>query len=269
MQAKHVLVCADDFGLNSAVNTAIIELGRRGRLSGAGCLVEGPSFVEAAPDLSASGIQCGLHLNFTEDFGTQALVMPLGALMRACWMRRLDTAELHRQISRQLDHFEKVMGKMPDYVDGHQHVHQFPQIREVLLRELDRRYPAGRERPWLRSTLLGSQSGLPAGVRLKAAVIALLGARAHRRQLRRLGYRANRAFLGVYDFQGGEAGYARLLRGWLEAACDGDLIMCHPAAHIVAGDALGAQRHAEFQVWGSDEVGAWLQEYRISSSPVV
>ena len=268
MEAKRVLVCADDFGLHPAVDDAVVELAACRRLSAASCLVDGPSFAGNAAGLLASGLQCGLHLNFTERLGSEGLFLPLGRLIRACWLRRLDPLEVGGQIRRQLDHYEAVMGRAPDYVDGHQHVHQFPQIREALIRELDSRYSAGGARPWLRATLPGRQPGVPPGIRMKAAVIALLGARHHRRLAHRHGYRLNRAFLGVYGFQGGLSGYMALLHRWLSAAQEGDLIMCHPATRAVPGDALGAQRPAEFQAWKSEEAGAWLRQYRVQPAPV-
>ena len=266
LNLKTVLVCADDFGLHCAVDAAIVELAAHERLSAAGCLVDGPSFAEGAAALGASGLQCGLHLNFTEALGGEGVFMPLGRLIKACWARRLDPAAVSRQIATQLDRYEMVMGRAPDYIDGHQHVHQFPQIREALLGELDRRYPAGGPRPWLRSTRAGSQAGMALRLRLKAAIIALLGARRHGCLARRHGYELNRALLGVYDFTGGAGGYACLLRAWLGAVHDGDLIMCHPAAGAVPGDPLGSQRRAEFDVWMSDEVGEWLQQLQLQIS---
>lgn len=266
LDTKSVMICADDFGLHPAIDAAIVELAACGRLSGAGCLVDGPSFAESAPGLLASGLEGGLHLNFTESLGSGGLFMPLGRLARACWARRLDPVAVRRQIACQLDRYEAVMGRAPDYVDGHQHVHQFPQIREALMGELDRRYPVDGHRPWLRSTRAGSQAGMAPGTRLKAAVIAVLGARRHGRLAQRHGYRLNRALLGVYDFQGGAAGYAGLLHAWLAAAGDGDLIMCHPAVRPVPGDPLGAQRQAEFDVWRSGETADWLRRFGVRVS---
>lgn len=264
MKTKHVLVCADDFGLHPAVDAAVLELAGCGRLSAASCLTDGPSFAANASGLLASGAQCGLHLNFTEHLGADGLFLPLGRLIRACWMRRLDPVQLRAHIRRQFDRYEAVMGCSPDYIDGHQHVHQFPQIREALIQELDVRHAAGAARPWLRCTLAGRQPGVPPRIRLKAAAISLLGASHFRRLARRQGYALNRALLGVYGFQGGTAGYAALLRGWLSAARDGDLIMCHPATGAVPGDALGGQRRAEYEAWKSDEVGSWLREYGVT-----
>lgn len=267
MQVNHVLVCADDFGLHPAVDAAVIELAAHRRLSGASCLVEGSSFADGAATLAASGLQSGLHLNFTERLGPEGIYMPLGQLIRACWTRRLSPTAVRDQIARQLDRYEEVMGREPDYVDGHQHVHQFPQIREVLLQELGRRYSSGGARPWLRCTIAPRQPGVPVGAKLKASVIALLGAHQFQRDLRRNGFLSNRALRGVYDFRGGRSAYAGLLQQWLSAAREGDLIMCHPATQVMPGDVLGAQRLAELSVWKSDEVGEWLHQYHVRPAP--
>ena len=37
----------------------------------------------------------------------------------------------------QWNHFIEATGKTPDFVDGHQHVHQFPVIRDVLVEFLN------------------------------------------------------------------------------------------------------------------------------------
>ena len=216
-----------------------------------------------AAALRQSGLQAGLHLNFTEALGREGLYLPLGQLIRACWARRLDPIAVRGQIAAQLARYEDVMGRVPDYVDGHQHVHQFPQIRDALHAELAARYPAGGPRPWLRCTVAASMRGTPPMARFKAGVIALLGARSQCRHARRMGFEMNRGLLGVYDFRGGAAVYAALLRAWLGAAQPGDLIMCHPSAQAVPDDALGDQRRAEFEVWSSDEVGEWLQRFNL------
>lgn len=263
MEFKRVLVCADDFGLHAAVDDAVIELAGLGRLSAASCLVDGDSFAANAPRLRASGLQCGLHLNFTEKLGADGLFLPLGLLIRRAWLRRLRPGDVRRQVSRQLDRYETVMGRLPDYVDGHQHVHQFPQIRDALIDELDARYGAAPERPWLRCTLAARQPGVPLGMRAKAGVIAGLGAGRLGRLARRHGYEQNRALLGVYGFQGGAQGYQALLRAWLAVVGEDDLIMCHPAVRAVPGDALGAQRVAEFDTWRSDTAAAWLRQHGV------
>jgi len=268
MEPGHIVICADDFGMHPAVNQAVLELGRLGRLNATSCLVDGPAFADDAGALRqlrqqggllAAGLQIGLHLNFTETFaqGTGAALpaTPLPKLMRLAWLRRLDIGLLRREVARQFDRFEAIMQCAPDFVDGHQHVHQFPQIRDALLFEMQRRYP-DRSALWLRSTrchdrpktlhATAQTTSIALKHRAKALVIERLGARALRRKMAGR-WRMSRALAGVYDFQGGQAVYAGLLAYWLAAMQTGDVLMCHPASHIMPHDPLGAQRLAEYR----------------------
>ena len=251
--------------MNAAINDGILHLAELGRLNASSCLVEGPDFIAGADALRASGLQIGLHLNFTEAMGRPGLYLPVGSLILHAWARRLRRPQVAAQIARQLDLFEDAIGGPPDFIDGHQHVHQFPQIRTALLDEISRRY--GDRRPWLRSTRRGDLSGLPAALRFKAYTIEALGAARFTRLARQAGWPLNRGFLGVYDFKGGQKAYAALLRQWLSRARDGDAIMCHPAAAESPGDGLGPQRLAEFQVLSSAAMQGWLERFGLQLAP--
>ena len=260
-EKKRVVLCADDFGMNHGVDEGILALAGLGRLSATSCLVDGPSFGANAAGLKASPLQTGLHLNFTEMLQASGLYLPLSSLMRQAFLYRLDVARVRTQIVHQLDRFEDVMGRQPDYVDGHQHIHQFPQIRTELLFELGRRY--GQAKPWLRYTGARRQAGVPLGLQVKAVVIQTLGSRRFAQLARQQGFDLNVRFAGVYDFHGGQPAYARLLAAWLRIVRSGDLFMCHPASRIEPGDPLAEQRVAEFRVLAGDEAGGWLAEHRI------
>src|SRR5690554_3234311 len=110
---KILTVCADDFGMNAAANAAILALAEWGRLSSASCLVDGPVFVRDAALLKGTALQTGLHLNFTDDFGQTDRVMPINKLIVAAYLRLLNTSDIQRAVARQLDSFEKVMGRAP------------------------------------------------------------------------------------------------------------------------------------------------------------
>lgn len=45
----------------------------------------------------------------------------------------LNSRLISDELNTQLDHFTKVMGKLPDFIDGHQHIHQFPGIRRIII----------------------------------------------------------------------------------------------------------------------------------------
>lgn len=260
---RQISVCADDFGMAPAVDQAVLRLAERRRLSGTSCLVDGDSFIQNAPLLRQTRLQKGLHLNFTEFAATPGVyAMPLKRVILGSLLQRLDTARVKASIARQCDLFEASLDQGPDYIDGHQHVHQLPQIRDALLDELDRRY--GGRMPWLRYT--GAQrlgSNFSVGERFKARVIASLGADTLARMAVAKGMTLNAGFVGVYDFKGGEERYRRLMQAWLATMQHGDSLMCHPALHAVPGDPVGGQRVAEYQVLSSQDMDGWLAQYSL------
>lgn len=252
--SKRLVVCADDFGMSRPINDAILQLAEQGRLNATSCLVDGAAFQAQASALKQSGLQVGLHLNFTEKLSArQGVFLPLGRLMRVCWARTLDAAVVQQQIKAQLLRFNDVLGEQPAFIDGHQHVHQFPVIRQALFQVLDQH--CGEQKPWLRSTRAGRLTGVRVSQRFKAHMIHLLGARKFCRMASERGYTTNAGFLGVYDFRGGIPSYQALLQHWLENARDRDMIMCHPAMLADATDPLGEQRVAEFDVLRSGTTG--------------
>jgi len=249
MSESVIAVCADDFGYSSGVDRAVLSLLSLGRLSAVSCMSSGPRWRADAPALreQAEGrADLGLHLNLSESFEAEPPVLPLRSLILRAYTARLSSAELRIRIALQLDAFESALGRAPDFVDGHQHVHQLPTVRRVLLSELARRY-AGRL-PWLRDTTPARDLR---AVGFKPRLIAGLGARALHRQAARRGFVQNRGFAGVYDFDGDEADYFHRLLDWLAALAaqgKGGLLMCHPGLEVAAGDPIAAARQREYAV---------------------
>ena len=256
---KHIVMCADDFGLNEHVNGAVLELAAARRLSATSCLTQAAAWPSGAGRLRALNIDVGLHINFTEalDSGTH-FHRPLSHLMFKAWMRQLDVAMLVRAIERQCDLFEQYMLREPDFFDGHQHVHQFPQIRDALMEVLVRRYDC--DDVWVRSTAM-QHASVTRGLQLKARLIGWLGSAALRRRLRHAGIPFNADFAGVYDFTGGSARFAQNMDGWLDAVEEGAVIMCHPAQAGDPKDVLGAQRVAEYGFLRGEAFGMLLQRH--------
>ncbi|MEJ6023288.1 ChbG/HpnK family deacetylase [Ramlibacter sp. PS4R-6] len=261
-----IAICIDDYGLHPAVDEAILALVGRGRVSATSCLVGGPAWTQDAPRLKqafdAGRVDAGLHLDLTEDPLDATLRKPVGAWMRDSLLRTLDRKRVRAELVAQLDRFEATMGRAPAHVDGHQHIHQFPVVRDIVIEELERRY-AGGHRPWLRS-IRGA-----ARWRFKGMVIETMGALAWVTSGRRTRLPQNRSLLGVYDFRGGADRYRRLLADWMAHARDGDLLMAHVATGIVPGDEIAQPRVVEWEVFsqdGFDEVlrGAGVTVVRMS-----
>lgn len=259
---RRIGICADDFGLHPAIDDGVLKLLAAGRLSAVSCLVDGPGWPEAAQALQEVPADVGLHLNFTEPFPGATPVSPLASMQARAYLGLLSSGEVRTSIERQLGRFEEAMGRAPDFVDGHQHVHQLPLVRETLLSILSMRYPS---KPWIRSTAIRRHytTWRRSGDHIKARIIALLGNRALLNEAGWLGFKTNGALLGVYGFDAVAGVYESCMAQWLGAACDGDLLMSHPASGFVPGDAIAAARRHEFDVLSGSAFERLLLEQRI------
>ena len=244
--------------MNRSIDSGILALAKQGRLSATGCMTKGASFFSDAPVLAELAVEKGLHLNLTEAQLNTRFFQPLQTLILNSSLRRVDTQLIQAEIEEQCDGFEKAFGKGPDFVDGHQHVHQLPVIRDVLLKVLSRRY--GSERLWIRSTCVPSGIA-PWGDGLKAKVIETLGARSLLRQANKAGFKTNRYLLGVYDFSGDAQQYLARLDRWIRLASPGDVLMCHPGNGFDASDPISRQREIEFAVLGAPSFEALLVKH--------
>ncbi len=247
-----LLVCADDFGYSDAVDAGIATLVDRGRVSAASCLTASPRWPRAAVAARAlvGRADLGLHLDLTE-FSKLA---SLPALLVAGRLGVLSRRDARTRLRDQLDRFETTLGRAPDYVDGHQHVHQLPAVADVLIEELATRYATSP--PWVRISL-------PPDTTLKSRIIASMGARRLAARLDAAGVRHTGRLLGSYDFSASPP-YAERLDGWLRVARAGDALMVHPALHSTADDPLGAAREREFATLASEATGALLAALRIT-----
>ena len=257
---KPVVLCADDFGMSPAINQGILSLCRARRLSAVSCMTDMPSWQQdAASLLELRGpVSIGLHFNLTEGSASKKLPQ----LMQYALTGRIDKVWVSTQLRRQLDVFEATTHSIPDFIDGHQHVHIFPGIRDVLLAELDSRYAD--KAPWIRQ-VRPDMSGHDA--RLKAMIIQLMGRGFAQAVDRYPGLKLSGEFAGLYSLQP-DADFAALLQGWLKQLPAGGLIMCHPGEadpDQVKGMAL--TRHKELAFLASDAFAELLQQCQVRLSP--
>lgn len=240
--SKRVCVCADDFGLNEAGSASIVHLASMGAISAASCVVDGAFAGRYAGALldSGAGTSLGLHFNLTVANGPILRHDLLTWLGLSFVLRSVNRAALVRELQRQLDAFVALFGQAPHFVDGHEHVHQFPIVRNTVLEVLKTRFDA---QVAVRSTMPRVWRGV------KAQVIAELGGRAMRRSLHRHRLPANSDFAGVYDF-GTRVGYSQRMQSWLRSIAHDGLIMCHPELPA-AGRGDNGARASEYQFLAS------------------
>lgn len=254
---RRAVLCADDFAQTRATVEGILSLLEVGRLSAVSCLVESPLWADAGVRLRSrpATFDIGLHLNLTHDFaggGHRPAALPL--TMLAAWSRTIDRNAVARRLDRQFDLFEDIIGRPPDFVDGHQHVHQLPVVRDILISVLHSRGLA---------PSIAIRVTVPSQFRgLKGWIVAALGGRGLLETVRAQGMRHNSDFAGVYDFYSPHS-FAERMSQWLDDLRDGGLIMCHPARKGPAKeDPIALARAHEYVHLRSDaflsEVG-WRQ----------
>src|SRR5260370_35943346 len=147
-------------------------------------------------------------------------------MARLAFLRRLDRTALAREIEAQLGAFAAAFGRAPDFVEGHQHVHLFPQIRDEVLAAVKRAAPAARVRQ------CGSALPLRILARdFKTLALSVLS-RGFRRRAAALGLATNPAVAGGYDLHP-DAAFADLVPRFLAGLPEDGLVMCHPG-HVDA-----------------------------------
>ena len=267
---RRIWLCADDYGMAPGVNDAIRQLIARGRINATSVMVGAPAFTTeevAALDALNSGERraaLGLHVTLTGPFAPvsdgyhplRAHCFPrLNETMRLAHLRRLSAERLTIEIGSQLRAFLEAFGRLPDFIDGHQHVHLFPQVRDAFLKVAAEAAPSA----WVR------QCGRPRGAHTfldrKALLLDLLSVR-FRSKAARLGVAINPAFAGSYDFIA-RADYAATFQRFLAGMPDGGLIMCHPGfvdAELKSLDSLTDLREREFAYFDSDAFTQALAE---------
>jgi chitin disaccharide deacetylase len=264
-----IRLCADDYGIAGGVNAAIRDLIVRGRLNATSVMVAAPSFSRAEARslaiLNSGGPRAaiGLHLTLTAPFRPLAPAFrplrdgafpPLGELIRAALLRRLDRKRIAAEIEAQLAAFAAAFGRAPDFLDGHQHVHLLPQVREEVLAAAKCRAPGA----WVRQC----GRALPLGRRIwdaKGIFLDLLS-RGFAARARAAGVATNPAFAGTYAFRP-RADFARKFPGFLDRLPDGGLVMCHPGHvddELVRLDPLTDLREQEYAYLASDAFPAAL-----------
>lgn len=273
----NVVLCADDYGLSDGVSRGIAELAALGRLSATGAMTNMPGWRRAAPALGPlkGRIGIGLHLNLTagSPLGAMPRLAPqgrfprLGDLLAGAFRGRLDGAEIRGEIARQIEAFEEVHGEPPAFVDGHQHVHVLPVVRQALLQVLRERGDAGRL--WLRDPAERMTAILrrPVGRGKALAVKGLAGGFA--RKAHAAGFATNEGFSGFGPFDlSVPAG--RVVAAAFSHLGPRPLVMCHPGYgddELRSLDPAVESRAEELDYLKSEAFGALLEERGIRLVP--
>jgi predicted glycoside hydrolase/deacetylase ChbG (UPF0249 family) len=277
---RRIWLCADDYGLSHGVNEAIRDLMARGRINATSVMTVTPAFNEAearalaALKPGAPRMAIGLHFTLTAPFSPldhgyakqgplqDGAFLPLGKTLAYAMLGKLHPSAIEAEVRAQIRRFTDVFGAPPDFVDGHQHVQVFPQVRDAFLRAvsdtLDGAWVRQCGRQWPLLSRLSDAKGL---------LLDLLSA-GFRARARKLGVRFNPAFAGSYNFNA-NPDFAALFPGFLQALPDDGLVMCHPGFvddDLRRLDPLTDLREREHAYFAGDAFPAVLAAHRVTLS---
>jgi chitin disaccharide deacetylase len=272
---RRIWLCADDYGISPGVNRAIRDLIGRGRLNATSVMVVGPAIgrdeVSALAAVAAGSPRCAIGLHVTLPAPFRPLTMhfqPLDGgmflgfakLLRAGLLRKLDPEIIHAELKVQLAAFGELFGRVPDFVDGHQHAQLFPQIRDAFLTAVKQAAPDAWVRQCGRRQPLAQRLGSP-----KALVLDGLSAQ-FRRKAERANIAFNPGFAGAYDFSR-PSDFGALMREFLDSLPENGVVMCHPGLVdevLVSLDPLTGQREREYAFLGGEHFSALLAANKVT-----
>jgi predicted glycoside hydrolase/deacetylase ChbG (UPF0249 family) len=257
MSAKRVVLCADDFGLAPGVSRGILELLAKGRLSATSCMVNYPEFANDAGLLKSFAGQAdlGLHFSLTDS-------RSLASVALECHLRPPPYSDMLDAVQRQMEKFSHAMGMLPDYIDGHQHVHVLPVVREAVV-DVAKRIGAYIRVP--REPMDRAMWRRPAP--LESFYLAR-ASRALAAMAREAGIVTNRGFRGVRTFRE-KIPFAELFRKMIAGAGQGCLVMSHPGhvdSTLAGRDSMLEPREGEWSYFSGPEFPADLADAGLALS---
>ena len=204
-----VIINADDYAMDGGVDAAILKLAADGVVTATSAMVLSPTWTGAAAALADAPLSRGMHLDFTSPFAGDVFPrQTITGLTMRTHSGVLNRKLLRKEIDRQLSLFDSRMKALPDFVDGHQHCHLLPFVREALLDALAERYGADARRVSLRNCAPRRWRGV------KAAIIARTGTFRLETLATERKHQMNSDFAGVYDFNE-DADLEALWADWL------------------------------------------------------
>ncbi len=252
------VLCADDFALTAGVSRGILDLLAIGAISATGAMTNRPHWPGFARELASFNDKAdlGVHLNLTcgAPLGAMPLLAPggtlpgLGRVARAALCSEAARTEIAGEINRQLDAFQQAMGRAPDFVDGHQHVHVLPGVRGSVISTVKQRHEA--QGTYLRDPADAIAAIARRGVSARKALVVSGLAWGFGRTAAHAGLRVNQGFSGFSPFDPARDFGADFTRFCMDQGPN-HLVMCHPGhvdAELSTLDSVVGTRAAE-QAW--------------------
>lgn len=261
--------------MSPGVNRAIRDLIAKRRINATSVMMVGHAIdrdeVSALIDIAAANPDCaiGLHATLTAPFSPLTMhyhplhggiFLPLGRKLRGTLLRRHDRHVIATELTAQLEAFAERFGRMPDYVDGHQHVQLFPQVRDAFVQVVKTLAPHAWVRQCGRAQPLAQRLSAPKPLLLDALSAPFRKRAAH------AGLAFNPGFAGAYDFSR-QTDFETLIGAFLDGLPDRGLVMCHPGfvdEMLTSLDPFTDQREREHAFLAGERFPALLESRNVT-----
>lgn len=143
---KQLIINADDFGMNLLVSQSIIDLYKVGIVTSASLITNFKEFNSSVDLLRHTKLDMGLHLNLLDGIPVNnrtrysALVDKNGLFLKSPYKlftgivtKQIREIDLEREIRAQIEK-ALVNNITLSHIDGHEHVHMFPLVSNIILR---------------------------------------------------------------------------------------------------------------------------------------
>jgi chitin disaccharide deacetylase len=127
LSGPSLIVNADDFGRSHGINRGVIRAHEEGIVTSATLMVRWPAAEDAAAYARRGTLGAGLHF----DLGEWEYVGGEWRPRYEVLAREVDDT-IADELRGQLALFERLVGRAPDHLDSHQHVHRDEPIRGVV-----------------------------------------------------------------------------------------------------------------------------------------
>jgi hypothetical protein len=234
---RQLLVIADDYGIGPRTSEGILELARKGVVTGSVLLVNSPYASADVVNWRSAGepMELGWHPNLTLDVpvlspsqvpslvNARGMFWSLGTFMKKLFFGRIRAEHIAAELEAQLKRYIELVGQAPRLVNSHQHIGIFSPVGQILLELLGQHKPRAYIRrvvePW---RLIWHIKG----ARKKRAFLNWHGRLMSRRQ-QALGFPGNDWVAGITDPPWVKR--ADFFEAWLEAV-PGQIVemSCHP-----------------------------------------
>ena len=206
---KKILLCADDYAFDIPTGQSIRDLILKKRINATSCMSDSTSWKEESIKLKEILAKMkegerpliGLHFSLTEPTASKYYIKSLFSkkvtslleLLIRSKLKLISEKRIYKILDHQFNEFIKYYGSAPEFIDGHQHVHQFPIIRRALIKF----YKAKQIKTpfFIRSTfpICGSKD------KTKEIIINLSGAKKFAKTLKKEHIPTNSNFSGLYQ----------------------------------------------------------------------